>query len=808
MLTMRVNLRTFGATFLACVTLMVFSTISNPASAAEAKATPIDEAVGKWAWRGIGDPLVVGRESMFLFGLDNVRGSPQAVRLNWADNTARSWPLPGLVLDKDYRYSSAQTSAGVWLVGPSIALLRPDGRLLQAALHVDRPPVVGLADGSILVFKDQERQGPRQILSVRLAPSGEKLEVTQRARLSFDGQPNESGKHYREPEYGHGVVALADGRVLMFGDSRTPTLASIFDPASARMTPVAPMPHERSLAAAARLSDGRVVVAGAKHLSCYAPEAREVDLYNVKANAWLTLPRLPLPLCAEAYGAWRPSVVEASDGSLVLGGGLEPELLMLARDIKNPSGFASAWKRVGYLPVPRIGGAVQALPGQRVVVVGGVHNPDGFGSCCERTIGVDRVSLTESPAAFGPGGLTMNGPGVARRGQRLFVVGGRRFVTTGSGQMRYGSQTEVIDLKTGVSTQLDPVPVLAGAMDAVWLDDDRVLVKGRLASSGGGFDENLSSHMPDGSAAMAIYRFSTGSWTRLEVPDLDSSQMLGVHNGVVLFLNASGGLQTWHVGDAKPAPGPNTIGGNVGAVRMLPDARIVLASNLAPSDIVSVLDESCDDLGPACKERFAALGPMMPASLYEVVSLADPGFHVAVRSEVASESGPVSHAIDMAGRVIRLTWVSNNEAPSDSGKERGWQIQRTRSVGGKAWEPLPRPSEWRKEDAAGSQDCGSGDEGSGRCQLLALSDPRDPTGKATLLFLRSTVANRDWSSSEMGKTKVWWFDESKRAWQLVLQVDGLSARHAMFELPQSLFPGGGRLRSMGWHLAQPVLWVD
>lgn len=806
---MRVNCRTFSATVLACcITLVAFSSMSGRAWAAETKVTTIDEAIGAWAWRGVGDPLVVGRQSMFLFGLDEGGGGAKALHLNWADNTATSRPISGLVLDKNLRYSSAQTSAGVWLVGPSIALLRPDGLVLHAPLRVDRPPVVGLADGSILVFKDQEQQGSRQILSVRLAPDRKSLEVSPRARLSFDGQPNESGQYYREPEYGHGAVALADGRVLMFGDSRTPKLASVFDPETARMTPVAPMPHERSLAAAARLSDGRVVVAGAKHLSCYDSVAREVDVYDVKANTWTTLPRLPLPLCAEAYGAWRPSLVEASDGSLVLGGGLEPELMVLGRDKQSASGFARVWKRVGYLPVPRIGGVVQALPDHRLVVAGGVHNSQGFGGCCQRTVGVDRVSLTESPAAFGPGGLAMNGPGVALRGHRLFVVGGRRFVTTGSGQMRYGSQAEVLDLKTGISTQLDAVPVIAGAMDAVWLDDDRVLVKGRLASSDRGFDENLSSYMPEGSAAMAIYQFSTASWTRLDLADLGSSQMLGIHDGVVLFLNAAGGLQTWRVGDGKPAPGPATIGSNVGGVRMLSDARIVLASNLAPSDIVSVLDESCDDLGLTCKERFVALGPMMPASLYEVVKLGDPGFHLAVRNELGIQASGVSHAIDLDGRVARLRWVAGADDPTAPGMTPGWHIQRTSTVGGDIWEPLPLPSEWREQAKAGDHDCGSGVDGTSQCQLLALSDPRDPSGKRTLLFLRSTTANRDWNSTDFGKTKVWWFNESRRAWQLALEVEGLPTRHGMFELPQSLFPGDGRLRSIGWHLAQPVLWVD
>ncbi len=856
---MRVAVKIFLAVLLVHATLAL-------ASSAEIKTTRIDDAIGKWAWGGVGEPLVIGQQSMILFGRNDKGTGAIAWRLNWADDTATTIPLPGLTLDKYLRYSAVQSSVGLWLVGPSIALLRPNGRMLSVALHTtagpilqtemrfDRPPIVALTDGSILVFTDQELKGPRHILSVRLASDGNSLQVTPRALLSYDGTPN--GKNYREPEYGHSVVLLKDGRVLMFGDERTPKLASIFDPAAASMTPVAPMPHARSLAASALLSDGRVAVAGARNLRCYDAEAREVDLYDVQANTWTTLPSLLLPLCADAYGAWRPSITEASDGSLVLGGGLEPELMVLARDKHSTTGFASAWRRVGSLPVPRIGGVVQALPGNRVVVAGGVHNPEGFGGCCQRTTGVDRISLDGSPPAFGPGALSLNEPGVALRGERLFVAGGRRFSMTSSGQMRYGSEAEVIDLKTGESTQLDAVPVVAGAMDAVWLDDDRVLVKGRLAASDRVFQENTASYMPEGSAAMAIYSFSKRGWTlveipkaiyrysngswRVEVPDLRDSRLLGMYDDKAVFLAASGGLQTWRVGEAQPAAEPDTVGGSVGkegailmqpdgrAARILPDGRVVLASNRAPSDIVSLFDDACDDVSPTCKERFVGFGPMSLIDWYEVVKLGEPEFHLATRHfRLAEDSLSVSHAIDMEGRVIRLNWTAK---PDESSEPRvasaapGWSIERTLSVSNHTWEPLPVPLAWRSENIPGANDCDWASYGYvSRCQLLALADPRDPTGQSTLLFLRSTRSNRDsrWydpktgmttendtSDTSIGMTTVWWFNELARRWELALQIDGLQARYAMFELPKTLFPGTGKLRSIGWHLDQPILWVD
>jgi hypothetical protein len=609
------------------------------------------------------------------------------------------------------------------------------------------------------------------------------------------------------------VLRLLDGRVLMFGGDTTPTLASLFDPATARMTPVAPLPHPRVLPAAAVLADGRVVVAGSEHLRCYEPAAREVDVYDPKANAWATLPRLPMPLCAEAYGAWKPSVAQASDGSLVLGGGLEPELLTLARDPKGPNGFAAAWRRLGYLPTPRIGGVLQALPGGQLIVAGGVHNPGGFGNCCQRTTGVDRLSIRDTLPAFGPGGLTFNGPGVARRGMRLFVAGGRRFVTTGFGQMRFGSQAEIIDLKTGLITQLDAVPVVAGALDAVWLDDDRVLVKGRLAQSDRSFDGNLSSYMPGGSAAAAVLSMSTGRWTRVDKPDLGTSRLVGVRDGQALLLRDSGELLTWRPGDATAPPGPATMGGRVSELRVLRDGRVVLAANLAPSDIVSVLDPACD-AAPSCPERFVGFGGQSSARLIEVVKLGDPSFHIARRRELSDDSLNVHIAIDPAGRVTRLSWTPQPDdgKPTAGRPAPGWHVERTRDVGGKDWEALPLPEPWLKvedRDAPGEKPCGTASSGDrGRCQVLALDDSRDPSGQSSLLFLRSTSANQDHIETTLGDTTVWWFDEAARQWRLVLQAKGLAARHAVVDLPKALFPGPGRLRSIGWHLEQPVLWVD
>ena len=124
--------------------------------------------------------------------------------------------------------------------------------------------------------------------------------------------------------------------------------------------------------------------------------------------------------------------------------------------------------------------------------------------------------------AFGPGGLAFNGPGVARRGQALRG----RWPAFCHHRLRPDAlwqpgRADRPQDRPGHPTRYRAL--VAGALDAAWVDDDRVLVKGRLAASIRGFEGDLASSMPEGSGALALYRVSSRSWTRFDVPGLGAA---------------------------------------------------------------------------------------------------------------------------------------------------------------------------------------------------------------------------------------------------------------------------------------------
>lgn len=832
---------------------------ASAASAAQPSASNPKEGVAEklatWAWHSVGDPLVLPDSKdpqIVFFGLGDTY-KPVARRIH-LDSEGRirqevQIPLGDLKTDKDLRYSAVQGSQGTWMVGPSLALIKPDGKLIKAAgddFKLSRPTLTVMPDGAVLIFEDPgDNNAPagRGIWRAQISGDGQSISVSRVADLRYDGKPPGSSKLNQSPKYGHGAQMLKDGRVLIFGGSGTESRSAIFDPASGQIEPAPDMPNPRVASAWTGLSDGRVVVAGSRYLSCYEKEAREVDVYDPVSKSWQSLPSLPMPLCAEAYGAWRASAIEAPNGALVLAGGLDHETLVLDRDPNGKLGFASTWRRVGFLPTQRIGGRLIALGRDRVVVAGGVHNPRGFGSCCERTPGLDVIDLSGRESAFAPGSLTHNGVGAAQRGHQLFLVGGRRFETSSSGQMRFGTQVEMLDLNTGVRTQLPHVPVVAGAMDAFWVDDDRIVVKGILAKSDRGFASNLSTYMPDGSSEMAIYSVSQRRWRTLDLggdKSVKNARLIGVTKlpsrnepAAVLVSQGSVKLLGLPLPDAgasaqvKAEKASMILGSGIGASRLLPGARLMLASESAMTDLVSVVDEQCENAAQRgakiqCEEVFVGMGSMQPSTALEMVSLGAKGgatsIHEAVDMGLVSE-GMARNAISATGDVLRLIWRTAQVGEDKMVRKPGWSLlylnaKDLHAQEGKAkWQELPLPDGWAAQEFAGADQCKSGrsvDDIEGmRCQVFALDDPRDASAQASLLFLRIGQPNLDvgWSEMEaaekIGATTVLWFDQAKQRWIKVMEVDGQSARSQ----PHKLDLPGRAVHAIGWHLERPVLWV-
>jgi hypothetical protein len=508
----------------------------------------------------------------------------------------------------------------------------------------------------------------------------------------------------------------------------------------------------------ATLPDGRVVVTGAPHLGCYfaAADVRSVDIYDPATDRWSTLPLLPFTPCSDAYGSREPSIAVTPSGSLVVGGHLEPHVMVLRRDTSSASGFASSWLVYGEFDNARIGGVIHVLSDDEVVVAGGVNNQkEDFGGCCYPTAGYDRISIVglEGNASRA---LRYIGIGAAQRGGLVFAVGGRRFGSTGSGQLRYSAYAEVIDLGSGKVRQLPNLPFTSGAVEVRWVDADRVVAKGRENKGvlGLAFGEDLSSYLPESSGALAIFSFKDNRWGEpISLPSIAKSKLLDIIGNEAWLLTGVGTLQRLNL-DSQVTNEMQSLHRIGGFSRLLATNRLVVAGGSS-------------------------------APNFEIVPFGAAAMEPSILSKNAAKDAKTSAAaIDRDGHVYMLI--------SDARDETQRLVQSIE--GSLRWRAMPPP--------VGGKLCKND------CRLSIVPDPRD-AGRE-LLFLRQGAIDAAYVDDAVARqtTNVWLWNEPERQWQKVITTDGMSAR----AVPQALdgVDGGARgnqMMSLGWHLDSPILWT-
>ena len=196
--------------------------------------------------------------------------------------------------------------ASAELYDPATGTFSATGALVEARIQ---PLALRLADGRVLIAGDDGVGGPLASaelydpLTGTFAPTGD----------------------LPEPREVQSFVRLADGRVLMAGGSDGgysggfPIYypgAAVYDPATGTFTPAGTLAHAREMQAAARLPDGRVLVAGGAHL-VGEPGSVTVAI----AEAWD-----PATASFEAIGPmavprYEATPVTLADGSVLLAGG-------------------------------------------------------------------------------------------------------------------------------------------------------------------------------------------------------------------------------------------------------------------------------------------------------------------------------------------------------------------------------------------------------------------------------------------------------------------------------------------------------
>jgi hypothetical protein len=157
------------------------------------------------------------------------------------------------------------------------------------------------------------------------------------------------------------VIGLADGGVLAVGGSNPPSkIAEIYDPATGTWQATGSMSVGRSYAVAARLSDGRVLVAGGASVS--GATLTTAEIWDPATGAWTSTGKLNVGR-GQAFGT------TLKDGRVLVGGGGN-EASSRSVEIYDPA--SGSWSKTGSLLVGRASAQIPTvLSDGRVLVVGG-----------------------------------------------------------------------------------------------------------------------------------------------------------------------------------------------------------------------------------------------------------------------------------------------------------------------------------------------------------------------------------------------------------------------------------------------------
>jgi hypothetical protein len=132
----------------------------------------------------------------------------------------------------------------------------------------------------------------------------------------------------KTPRGDHTAARLADGRVLMAGgshDSEVGNLAQaeLYDPATGRFTATGSVATVRSDATATLLSDGRVLIAGGFHPGFPPSAIDSAELYDPTTGKFS-------PTGSMATARYGGTATRLSDGCVLIAGGMDDNTTLLA----------------------------------------------------------------------------------------------------------------------------------------------------------------------------------------------------------------------------------------------------------------------------------------------------------------------------------------------------------------------------------------------------------------------------------------------------------------------------------------------
>ena len=278
------------------------------------------------------------------------------------------------------------------------------------------------------------------------------------------------------PRLQHTATVLRDGRVLVVGGWTKPgsdqmtASAEIYDPATGRWTLTGSMHAPRFDFAAVLLPGGRVLVAGGGSSGWYVSTTAE--LYDPATGRWSETGSMHGPRIHATLLLLRTGKV------LVIGnGGNDP-----SAELYDPG--TGRWTETGGLEVPRSRVTATVLQDGRVLVAGGRYLPDTPAAAAPYSFAEIYDPTTGSWRPTGPMVFArVNHAAVVLPDGRVVVVGGANLT------MRYCppcdpmSDVEIYDPAASVWSVVTPMHEARGNPTAVLLADGGVLVTGEDGAS-------------------------------------------------------------------------------------------------------------------------------------------------------------------------------------------------------------------------------------------------------------------------------------------------------------------------------------
>lgn len=263
--------------------------------------------------------------------------------------------------------------------------------------------------------------------------------------------------------YGAAAAALSDGRVLVAGgrdgSGNATARAEIYDASANTWSPVAPMGSARVFAAAAPLPGDRMLVAGGE---VGGSPSTSAEIYDGATGTWS-------PAASMAMARDGAVAVAVADGTVWVDGGSAS----WESETYNPE--TGAWSTGGW--VETRSGAAAAWLGGEVLVAGG-FDPASPAGLAAWTLDTTTGSQTYTTGTWLP--LLYQPSGAALPGGRMLLAGGSVSEASPVGS----AGAEIFDQRVSTWSPVAPMATTRYGAAAAALPDGRIVVAGGEGSSG------------------------------------------------------------------------------------------------------------------------------------------------------------------------------------------------------------------------------------------------------------------------------------------------------------------------------------